>query len=491
MRPVKATRQILGAFSTEVSWAAQVSRVALAFLAALVGTQFTQVHEAAAQAVNSGVGIAPSQQVIQPNVTTTQALDTPQVERLFGDWNNPQTRLSQDGINIQVDALTEFAGNVAGGTKQGATFANQVGLQADVNWERLAQIVGLSTHVIMVNRSGSSASALFGDHLSPVQEVYGSGGNVAVHLVSAYAQETLRDGRFDVAIGRMNVENDFANSPLYCNFMNNGLCGDPKALPAGDIGHSAYPDAVWAARLRVRPLPDLYLQAGLYETTQGLYGNANYRSGFKFSTAQDSGVYLPLEVGWSPSVGPDRMPGHYKVGVGYDSSHGYQDFTNPLATAGIPGYVSHTRQGNTQAWVLADQMLYRNGPGDTDGITALAGFVHNDPNNAAIESQYFVGVIDRAFWSRRPQDAIGLLFIYFDTSRRIRNAQDAEQAYGLALSNGATGRQTHEAILEINYDIHVLPGLNFEPNFQYVIRPNAQANIQNASVFGFKSHVEF
>ena len=62
----------------------------------------------------------------------------------------------------------------------------------------------------------------------------------------AYAQEKLYGGLLDIAEGRMNVENDFANSPLYCSFMNNGLCGDPKALPGGDIGHSAYPDAVWA-----------------------------------------------------------------------------------------------------------------------------------------------------------------------------------------------------------------------------------------------------
>lgn len=97
----------------------------------------------------------------------------------------------------------------------------------------------------MVNRSGSSVSHGFGDNLLPVQEIYGAGGNVAVHLVSAYAQETLYDGRLDIELGRMNVENDFASSPLYCGFMNNALCSDPKALPAGDIGHSAYPDAVW------------------------------------------------------------------------------------------------------------------------------------------------------------------------------------------------------------------------------------------------------
>ena len=81
-----------------------------------------------------------------------------------------------------------------------------------------------------------------------MQEIYGAGGNVAVHLVSAYAQWTASERVLDIAVGRINVENDFASSPLYCNYMNNALCGDPKALPGGDIGHSAYPDAVWAAR---------------------------------------------------------------------------------------------------------------------------------------------------------------------------------------------------------------------------------------------------
>ena len=46
-------------------------------------------------------------------------------------------------------------------------------------------------------------------------------------------------------------------------------------------------------------------------------------------------------------------------------------------------------------------------------------------------------------------------------------------------------------ILEANYDIHVAQGLNVQPEFQYVFRPNAQSNIHNAAVFGFKAHVAF
>jgi porin len=421
----------------------------------------------------------------------TQAIDAKPTEHLFADWDGLQPTLAQQGINVQLDALTEFAGNVSGGVKQGATFANQIGLTNDINWERLAGLTGLSTHVIMVNRSGSSDSQLFGDHLLPVQEIYGSGGDVVVHLVSAYAQETLLNGRFDIASGRMNVENDFASSALYCGFMNNGLCGDPKALPGGDIGHSAYPDAVWAARIRVRPTASTYITAGVYEVNQGLYNYENFRSGFKFDTSQDSGVYLPVQIGWEPRFGTDKLPGHYAVGFGYDTSSGYKDFGNVLAADGVPGFADRSRTGNTQFWALADQMLLRQGSGDGAGLIALAGFVQNDPNNTVYAEQLFAGLLDKGFWQARPSDAIGLLVLHNTISGRLSNIEGIEQALGLPYSNSATGIQTHETVIEANYDIHVMRGVHFQPDFQYVFRPNGQANIPDAVVLGFRASVSF
>jgi porin len=462
-------------------------RWAVLVLAVIVLTLGT-APRVAAQAVNSGVGIGPSLQVAQlPTPAPTQALDAPQVERLFGAWNSPQTALWQHGFNLQVDALTEFASNVSGGTQRGSTFASQIGVQLDINWERLAQVTGLSTHLVIVNRSGSSDSALFGDYLSPVQEIYGSGGDVAIHLVSAYAQETLLNGQLDFAAGRMNVENDFASSPLYCNFMNNGLCGDPKALPAGDIGHSAYPEGVWGGRVRVRPVPTVYVQGGMYEVDQGLYSNANFRSGFKLDTSQDSGVYLPVELGWEPSFGANKLPGHYKFGFGYDSSPGFMNFSNAFATAGM----ARSHRGNTQLWLLADQMLFHHGPDAADGLTAMAGFIQNDPNNTALAEQFFAGLLDKGFWPSRPQDSIGLLLLHYTMSKQLNQVQNIEQASNLPFSNAATGVQSHETIIELNYDIHVFRGVNFAPDFQYVFQPNAQANIHNAAVLGFKTHVEF
>jgi porin len=73
----------------------------------------------------------------------------------------------------------------------------------------------------------------------------------------------------------------------------------------------------------------------------------------------------------------------------------------------------------------------------------------------------------------------------------LGKVQAQESEFGLPISNAATGVQTHEMILEANYNIHVYRGVDFRPEFQYVFRPNAQSSIRNAAVFGLKANVEF
>ncbi len=323
-------------------------------------------------------------------VTESAAWPAPQMASSKPEWRErPNTCLATGGgccttleecrrlSILSFDALTGVRRQRQWRHETGCDLRQPGGFsELDIDWQRLAGIPGLtSSHMIIVNRSGVNDSTLFGDHLLPVQEIYGAGGNVAAHLVSFYVQEKLFDGRLDLAAGRMNVENDFASSPLYCNYMNNVLCGDPKALPGGDIGHSAYPDGVWGGRVRVRPTSDTYVAVGVYEVSQGLYGN-DWRSGFEFDGAQDSGVYVPVEAGYEPRLGASQLPGHYKIGFGYDSSNTFTDFSAALH----PGVPAPTHTGNTQLWLLADQMLLRQGPGDQDGIIALGGYVHaNNP----------------------------------------------------------------------------------------------------------------
>ncbi len=438
---------------------------------------------AQAQQVNSGVSIGPSEALSPPN-----APPPPPGEHLITQLDPLRQQLSDYGVTLLLDWVSEVLGNPTGGVKQGATYAGQVGFEADIDWNKLAGIQGLTTHTVIVNREGSNDGQLAGDNLNQTQEIYGAGGDTVVHLVYAYAEESLLRGRVDIAVGRMPELNDFSASPLNCNFMNNSLCGNPKSLPENDVGISSYPDAVWGGRVRVFPTPDSYIQAGVYEVNQGLYNYTNFRTGFKFDGSQDSGVELPIELAYEPLIGPDKLPGHYKIGFAHDTTDYNKYLTTPTAVLSGTGA---NRGQKEEWWALVDQMVLRTGPGSTDGLILMAGYAHGNPQFSDYANQVYAAALLRDFWKARPADTIGLLFNYANVSGQLGKEQALDIRYGLPIANGATGIQTHQEIVEVNYDIHVFRGVNFEPDFQYYWRLNGQSNIPNAAFFGFKSHVSF
>jgi len=73
---------------------------------------------------------------------------------------------------------------------------------------------------------------------------------------------------------------------------------------------------VFFGRVRVRPTAETYIQVGAYEVNQNLYTYPQFRSGFKFNGSRDSGVMIPIEAAYAPTIGPQAMPGDYKIGFG-------------------------------------------------------------------------------------------------------------------------------------------------------------------------------
>ncbi len=140
---------------------------------------------------------------------------------------------------------------------------------------------------------------------------------------------------------------------------------------------------------------------GVYEVNQDLHSNAD-RSGFEIGMPRDSGVYVPIQIGYEPKLGVDRLPGHYVAGFGYDSSR-FTRFSSDLPASAAPD--AGNGSGNTQFWLLADQMLVRHGNSDQDGLIALGSFIRNDPDHSPYAQQYFAGLLDRGSGVRGPKTA--------------------------------------------------------------------------------------
>ncbi|WP_228391744.1 carbohydrate porin [Gluconobacter aidae] len=412
----------------------------------------------------------------------------------FG-WN---TWLRDRGIALTMDTTNEFSGALTSptsgyGLKQGSSNAGQYSLENDIDWEKLANARGLSTHALVVGRYGIPGSRMFGDNLNPSSEIYGAGGNVVVHLVYAYAEETIAKGRVDLAGGRIPFLNDFSANPLYCTFQNNAFCGNPKAS-SDNITHSSYPDASWAFRVRARPTISTYIQTGVYFSQAGIYANTQYRTGFKFNGADIHGEAIPVEAGWEPLFGKDKLPGHYKVGYAIDNAphkDNYYDVNGqPYVLTGNPARILNY---SWSAWVLADQMILRHHvKGNADaGLILLGGMYANSPRTQLRAQQYSAGLIDSGFWAARPLDTIGINFSYVRVSKYATATERLQAISGLPLMASSLTPQTFGEVFEATYRIHVMRGITFAPDFQYYFRPGAQKALKDAAMLGFKSHVQF
>jgi porin len=347
-------------------------------------------------------------------------------------------------------------------------------------------------HSVIVERNGRSASADYlHDDLDAVQQIYGGGGDVFAHLVYLYAEQELANGRVDLAAGRLPVGNYFASSPLYCDFMNVIFCGNPHPLPVYP-GEPDWPAATWGGQARVIVAPTVYVMAGLFQVNPDFGGN----SGWAWFQSGSTGLSVPVEVGWVPAFGPNRLIGHYKFGFDEDTST-YPDLYigsngQPIALTGEPG---KPRNGRRMYYLLLDQMLVRNGKDDTDGLIVFGGWVHADRNTSPLENQVFAGVLQTADFIGRPQDRLGFAASWFQVSGALTATQQLEQSLGIPLTGGGLGTpvgvQSSEAELEAMYTAAVYRGVSIMPDMQYVIHPGGTAHTPNALVLGLQTSVTF
>ena len=447
----------------------------------LVSTRAVLAQQTPAAAIG-GLSAGPSQQIGNSNVGPlfTPPFDSP---HLFGDWGGVRSPLADHGVYVRLDYLTEDFGNVTGGRSTGFDYVGQVGAEFDLDLGRLAGLNGFSSHTLVVQRAGRNLSAdRLGDGLGTVQEIYGAGGDVLVHLVYTYLEQVLADHRVDIVVGRLPVGTFFAASPLYCAFVNGLTCGNPHPLPIY-AGSFDWPLSTFGGQFRVLPMPETYVMAGAWQV------NPNYggRSGFAWGEPGTTGVSLPLEVGYVPRIGRQDLIGHYKIGYDYDSSR----YPALLRT----GSSSSPIKSRSEFYALADQMLLRTGPSDTDGVVLFGGYVHADPGVSALADQLFGGVSSTGAPFGRPRDSFGAIFHWIRTSGSLTATQERQAAFGGSFSNGGFGpvfgTQTHEQVIEVEYTTPIARGVSIEPDFQYIMRPGATSATRSAAVLGVRTNIHF
>src|SRR5262249_51111582 len=243
-------------------------------------------------------------------------------EHLFGDWFTTRTSLEDHGITPTLTFVTDSLGNPSGGKDQSFTTANNLGLDLNVDLEKLCGFEGASFLFSVSYRFGGSLSANYIHNVFTVQQVFGG---EKFHLINIAYQQKIFDDRAELRLGRLGHGDVFLVSPYTYVFIKSGFDGNRVGVFFTSPGMPAYPNDTWGALVKVRPAARTYIMGGVYNGDPFIRDNSNH--GVDFS--MDGPLFAIGEIAYQPNSLPgDRgLLGNYKAGFWYDNSR-FTDF-NP------------------------------------------------------------------------------------------------------------------------------------------------------------------
>ena len=263
--------------------------------------------------------------------------------------------------------------------------------------------------------------------------------------------------------------------------MQNGFDGNPVGIFFNSPGMTAYPNATWGARLKVKPTERIYIMSGIYNGDPSIRDIDNNGADFSFGGP----VFVINEIGYQLNglPGESQLLGNYKAGFWYDDSS-FTDFR----TVG-PGASPETKRGNWGFYGLFDQVLIPFGEAGSNRGFGIFGSFLASPDESISQLPYFftAGVACRGIWDSRPRDTAGLGVVYGDFSSDLRHSQERQRQL-----DPTVGVQNYEAVVELTYRAYFQrTALFVQPDLQYVIKPGGTGKIDNALVLGCQIGINF
>lgn len=405
-----------------------------------------------------------------------------------GDWWGTRNWLDKEkGVEFSGTYTTDLAGNPVGGLKQGFTYTDNIAFGAKFDLGKLVGWRGATLTIAATDRNGRSLSQEYVGNQFTVQQIFGG---QTVILTDLHLAQKFWDGKTDLKIGRFSAGDDFASSPIYWLYMNNGIDGNPQSLPV-NATFSAYPWASWAVRFRLDPSPEWNAQLGLYQVSNRTF--ARNLNGLNMAFEPNDGLMFVGQAGWTPEFFKSRvkripteleeaegieriegdmhgMPGHYWFGA-YYSTWEYAQFGTAQTAANAYGFYWH-----------ADQTVYQESPGGDQGLTLWTAFVLSPQENLAkIPFQWNAGTVYQGLLPERDDDSaiFGLAWGNFSA-----DYSDSGGAY-----NAETA--SFELALEVGYRIQLNRFFYVQPDVQYIVQPGGTGSIPDALVLGTQIGVSF
>ena len=417
-----------------------------------------------------------------PLIAETRSAEIEQLELTTQPWLREWLDLP-DWVQFSINYTTEINANPLGGDQQTGTYTHNLAINSAFSsgfgkdesvWDELDH---WTLAVTASQRSGTSLSHKIPNQLA-VQQIYGYG--QTFRLAGLWLERNQSDdGLLKLKLGKFATFDDFASSPLYCYYTNNGFCGQNWGIP-NSLPVLAYPSNQYGVVFHLGSADGPRVRAGTYQINPD--GAVPGYHGTDFSIRPGDGLaqFVQLDVPFSPLAPlPARRLESGAIELVADEEREL-NYVSGLPQAGLQlgGWVGfwefpelngggRTSQNNKGLYGLVSVPVNAGGLA-LDGrlwVNATYGLTQSVQ---AVPNSLAGGWIGKGVFRRRPHDALVVGVANANWSRDIVDGPIWETA------------------LELGYQVSLGGNASVQPSVQYIFNPMGTGQVDDPLVLGLQ-----
>lgn len=407
----------------------------------------------------------------------------------FGDPFGLRRDLATRGISYNVFYTNDILSNVHGGLKRGTIDQGKIEGTLTVDFEKRAGIQGLSffANAFEIYNTGRIRR----DYVGGINTIAAIEAVPTVRLSELWLEQKFSDGKASLRIGQLAADVEFFFSGLSTMF----LQSDWATIAASNqpSGGPAYPLSTPGVRLKHDPTPAASLLLAIYNGDPAGPGpedpQLRNRHGLNFRIQDPPLVLGEVQLRRNTDAKNAGLASTLKFGVWghfgwFDDQRRADDGTLRADPAGSGRAARH--KGNSGAYAVVEQQLYRPAGAPADGGISVYSRVSASPSDRNLIDLYVDGgIVFAGLVPGRPDDKFGAGLIFARFSDAVRAFDRDTVAFGTP-----TPIRDFEANLELIYQLQLRPGWIVQPNAQFVWHPSGDSRL-DATVVGIRSFLHY
>jgi porin len=383
---------------------------------------------------------------------------------MLGDWKGERARLEEDGVEFDLQYISDFLWNIKSEQKERLASFDRVRGTVDISFGTRWHQDGLYFHATALWQGG----AVMGNYLGLLTSPSSLSSANTFRLDSWWLEKRMQKGRVVVRTGQ------FAGQDFYgASHYGSSFIFEPLGYALGNLGSTVEtfdPPSTPAAELRVVPARRFYVKSMVMAGDRFQY--AHNPTGL---VPQFRGAPVSVsEIGFSPGKQASSVRAFDTVETrrGYSGLYQFGASYNPGKFA-YPGSTSQ-RSGNYLMYWMASQALWRVDPHNAKGLDATLAY---DWSPADVNRNNRLLTAGLRFNEPLPFPFHNTMSLGY-----VRNMLSSQFAL-------ADQPWKAEQGIELNGLFAILPMMFVQPVVQYYA--NTGGDTQRAIVFGFRTKVEF